>query len=863
MNFTVLLVLAAHAIPFIITQYLWCRQPIKGSLSAKVRFVLAGLLNLAVNGGCFGAVWLAVFHRATVNRVKTLLRGGCSYQVLARFGLALLAVCVASAFWGLAGYWLGHRALPVFTHKQKSRLLAVAVVFTVPFAVLTGALSQSLHCLQITAFCRKTVGGVEYVSSGGDSADADVGYLELVNTGTLPYSLKKLTVTDNPERTDGIPLPDRELQPGEVFRCYIEEQDRLDFSGKGGDTVYLIDSGTKMGSLQLPALERDDRYVLTDGVWQLVSGQKVYVEKPAFSASGGFYDRAFDLTLTAPPGTRVYYTLDCSDPGGDATEYTGPIRVYDKSGEQNRFVSLQTLREDYLRKPNPNTQPVDKCFVVRAVAVDADGNCSDIVTQSYFIGLDQYKDKNVLSLVSDPEGLFGAENGICVTGSAYDEQYLRIIEQTPEGQEPDIRHVAIKNYNQHGMAWERETDFELFENGVSQLRQAVGLRVAGNASRAHLISKRFSVYARKLYSGDNRFAISGINGGQQHSLLLRNGNMHAFCQLTAADRAVETADFIKTAVFVDGEYWNTDYLYAKMKPVNIALKYGLNEDIIGFVKNQEPNDLAETGDRPYSAIFDYPQQHDLSQDSCYREYGNIIDIQSYTDLTCLRSFLCDTDYSDQNNVIAWHTVRSVGEGVADGRWRFGLYDADCPWSEAERVSGLNAYEIDPFTVAQPFNGLTVKDLPIFSALRQNEQFCQQFVLTYTDLVNTVFSPENVAERMRQLNWTDEKVTTFFDRRAEYMNTFVAREFGLTGSLQSVTLTADGPAEGVTLNTVTPDLSTEWTGAYFTDYPVTLTANGAGFDHWEITAGGNTTISNRTTVSVPVTEGGVCIHAVFR
>jgi len=46
---------------------------------------------------------------------------------------------------------------------------------------------------------------------------------------------------------------------------------------------------------------------------------------------------------------------------------------------------------------------------VRAVAYDKNGNCSKIVTKSYFVGLDKYKNTNVVSLVTDPANLFDDE----------------------------------------------------------------------------------------------------------------------------------------------------------------------------------------------------------------------------------------------------------------------------------------------------------------------------------------------------------------------------------------------------------------------------------------------------------------------
>ena len=62
---------------------------------------------------------------------------------------------------------------------------------------------------------------------------------------------------------------------------------------------------------------------------------KTAVDAPIFSKKPGFYDAGFDLTLSAPAGTTIYYTLDGSDPTTDSQKYTGPIAISDVSSSQN------------------------------------------------------------------------------------------------------------------------------------------------------------------------------------------------------------------------------------------------------------------------------------------------------------------------------------------------------------------------------------------------------------------------------------------------------------------------------------------------------------------------------------------------
>ncbi len=70
---------------------------------------------------------------------------------------------------------------------------------------------------------------------------------------------------------------------------------------------------------------------------------------------------------------------------------------------------------------------------------------------------------------------------------------------------------------------------------------------------------------------------------------------------------------------------------------------------------------------------------------------------------------------------------------------------------------------------------------------------------------------------------------------------LAEHFDLSGDLVDVTLTSLSDEKGcISLNTLSPDLSAgDWTGQYYTDYPLTLkaeAAKGYSFVRWEIEGG---------------------------
>ena len=68
-------------------------------------------------------------------------------------------------------------------------------------------------------------------------------------------------------------------------------------------------------------------------------------------------------------------------------------------------------------------------MIVRAVAKNSKGEFSEIITKNYFVtteDLYKYEDLTVVSIVTDPENLFGPDIGIYVTGNMYIEEQKRI-----------------------------------------------------------------------------------------------------------------------------------------------------------------------------------------------------------------------------------------------------------------------------------------------------------------------------------------------------------------------------------------------------------------------------------------------------
>ena len=99
-----------------------------------------------------------------------------------------------------------------------------------------------------------------------------------------------------------------------------------------------------------------------------------------FSEKSGFYPNDFELTLSSSDGSKIYYTIDGSDPINSNTtkEYTKPILIKDRSDEPNIYSDIaedENSPVSVTRGIGYKKPPflVEKGMVVRAVAKNEQG----------------------------------------------------------------------------------------------------------------------------------------------------------------------------------------------------------------------------------------------------------------------------------------------------------------------------------------------------------------------------------------------------------------------------------------------------------------------------------------------------------
>lgn len=788
-------------------------------------------------------------------------RGNTTYQSVSDWCLAVLLSLPAAVGIGCAARYFASgshtRAWVPVSRRTKAALTLLSVCAAIPLILGVFFGMEGAACLRMTEVCREqTVLG----------EDKDMSYLILQNTGRMPCDTEGVQLVSDSE--DGVyALPPKVIAPGDTAVFQTPKAQFVDIRKGGGSTIRLLSAGgTELDAVTLPEMPDDTAWRLTETGWRsfplLASAddEMADVPAPAFSALGGFYDEAFSLELSAPEGCEICYTLDGSVPTADSERYTAPIRVYDRSAEPNRFRAIQNVQTDYLNKDPVGQEPVDKAFVVRAVAVDADGAVSAVATQTYLVGLADYAQSRVIALTADPEELFG-DDGIYVTGKAYDAWYAdHSSPQDSAGGGP------TPNFMQRGEDWERAANLEMYTDGARVLNQPVGLRIQGNSSRTQPL-KRFSIYARKLYGGSRIFDVPIFEGVETHSMALRSGFDNELSNALLQGRDVGVLRSMPVTVFLNGEFWYQSSLTEKISATYFSETFGVAKDDVECVEIGVWSQVSADDKRVYREMLSAVESQGGTDEEQYRAVDRIIDLQSYLDFICANLYLGNTDCSETQNVCVWRTGVNEFTPYGDGRWRWVLKDMDLNHGIAKKFNGYStSAEINTFTdragEGSSWPNL-LQDSRIWETLKDNAVFRRQFVLTFMDLVNTTFAPERVSALLealgRDLSYDDD----FYRVRAGYITRFMEDAMGLSGTQETITVTADMPEAGtVTLNTVELNLTDGgWSGVYYTDYPVTLTAvpaKGHTFVGWEI----NGERVDGATVEVEVLKGGSTVNAIF-
>ena len=483
----------------------------------------------------------------------------------------------------------------------------------------------------------------------------------------------------------------------------------------------------------------------------LILDKEATLDEPEASQKSGFYTEDIEIELTLPESMqgkgKILYTTDCSTPLADgsnekAVEYTEPISVTAVSSSSQ------------YAKPR----------VIRAIAVDDEGNYSNVATFTYFCGtnMDQEQTLPVISLVTDSDNLYDSETGL------------------------------FKHTGESGIDWERPAAFSFFStDGTEQVNMDIGIRLHGGASRDFNL-KSFRLYARSDYDEQNYFEydffsdsiIPALESNSTRDvitsfkhLILRNGGNEgsswdttmmrdAVIQSLMTDTSLDLQAYCPTVVYLNGSFYGIMNLRERYDRYYLASHYNCDKDdvvIYGFWYEGKDirftvADGAEEEKDYIEDFYEFVRENDLSEAENYQYVADRLDIENYIDYICVEVFSGNVDWPANNTRVWRYTADAQKAYGLDGKLRFMLYDTDFGLGLYGRSSSED-YLGNALKVGSSEWPNNEDSTLLLRKLLENDEFKAQFESRYMDLLNSNFSYDFVSNRLDE---AAEKIKPYFE-----------------------------------------------------------------------------------------------------
>lgn len=543
---------------------------------------------------------------------------------------------------------------------------------------------------------------------------------------------------------------------------YDEDAIYTDFKISDHEYLYLTDPyGRVIDSLRIPNMSSNE-VLLRDkpnargsvGTSGFIKKSTPVVSKdiepPRMSADSGFYEHPFELSMSGK--YDVYYTDDGSNPYLYGKPYEGQIQIIDRSDLPDIYSVLGPVSAAY-EQFYPD-KPVAKSTIIRAVSQRDDGTFSEESVATFFVGKevrDICSDSYIVSMVSNPDGLFSDYDGIYMSGITWELNSEKVASM---GADPVY---APANYNMRGKGWRRGAKLMLFDpDGNCLYDEDDIVSIRGKSSRA-VVQKGFNIRPQT----DDGTVFNGLIDGAGDILMLRTGSAEDVFLTNFRDALnARIADNLKVGaqrslccqMFLNGEYWGCYSLQEHLDTSFIEARYNVSAENVNLIKiDGEPEVPSElTSDlNMYQDVERFLAEHDLSVDADYKQFCDMVDIDSAIDYYCAEIFFANDDAYLGNKAL-WR-ARNVGPNpYEDGKWRFLLFDLDNTDGYAPNAGA----DIDSF-IDGSYAGYNATDDLFFSGLIKNSDFRQRFRERFEELLANDFSYETV-----------EKIIDEFENRYE-------------------------------------------------------------------------------------------------
>ncbi len=525
------------------------------------------------------------------------------------------------------------------------------------------------------------------------------------------------------------------------------------------DTYHFIDSGSASKVIRKKActdkvdyqsinLEKASYTVLNAIRPKTAKGDvntavRTRIDEVVFSHPGGVYEEGFDLSMTAPEGYTVYFTVNDTDPRAfNPMRYTAPLHLTDTlemSWGRLTTATIQCFGSAYI----PLTATFPGAAVIRAYAVrDADGAMTPVTTQTYFIGK-TYTEWGVdlVSVSVNAEDFMGRD-GIYSTlrtdpdgGHSHIPAYVEFF--SPEG---DCVHTGWSEIAMNG------------RGSLGMTQKSFRILLKSNVMNTEEVQENLNTLNYDLYKEYASTTPDGERVTWYRHILLRNGggdmSGSTISRSHIGDAYIQRLDrilipdvmaYAPVMTFVNGEFWGLFNARDRMDPKYFEGKYGIEEEDFALLECPYPLtfgwnvDFTTANGDPAEATYfmelvNFCMQNDMSVQENYDYIAERIDLDGLIDQYCAQIYLCCSDWPS-NNIKVWRNT-NPDHPTMDTKWHFTIVDTD-------HGVGLNS------DVNTDLWGV-INDGPVLSRIVNhmlgNKAFRERFLMRYIWCMEVAFSP---------------------------------------------------------------------------------------------------------------------------
>lgn len=528
-------------------------------------------------------------------------------------------------------------------------------------------------------------------------------WIELYNPTDSPIELSGYCITDTEDNLSQFTLPAKTLQPGSYCVIFMSESGlNLDKTygrvpmnlSSSGERLYITKGGQIVEHMILPALASDVSYGLADGEFvQLAkatpgssnSGAAQSSAAPTAITPQGSYDDIEYLDVELSAAGKIYYTTNAYAPTAASIPYEGPIRL------------TQTT-------------------VLRVISIEEGKAPSPVLDLTYLIN--ENDNLSVVTIVSDPNGLFSMASGIYVSGPN-------------PGDYPN--HTS--NYWQD---WERAATVSLFEtDGSVGFSESCGMKIFGGYSRV-LSKKSLSFFFRDKYGASSLdYALFGDEGLDSfEAFILRSGGQDTFAgrmrdevitSIASEYLGIPVQDYRPVVVYINGQYYGLHYIREKVNEQYVSGHYGVDPDTVNIaewtgVRNDQYNELQK-----------YVRFHNMNDPECYDYVMSQIDEANYVDYLIAEMWIGNTD----NGNTKFFTTPEIP-------WTWVMFDVDFAFfapAGNDVAINLNADELGV---------LDDNSKTIAVRMFANQEFKDYFLTRFAYQINEVWTEEIILARIAEI-----------------------------------------------------------------------------------------------------------------